>query len=188
MAASDAFLKLLEPVRRRISLLFGRGIIRRTYDDAGIQRLQLDVLAGETRDKVERIQEYGFTSRPKEGSEAVLIFPNGSREFGLVIAVDDRRFRLKNLEEGEVALYTDEGDAIHLKRSGTIEILAAAKVIVKSPAVELGDGTLEKVLNGETFQTFFNSHVHLGNMGAPTSPPTSPSTPMHLSNIVKAAK
>lgn len=188
MAASDALMKLLEPIRRRLSLLIGRGIVRLTYDDAGIQRVQMDLLAGETRDKIERLQEYGLTSRPVVGAEGVVLFPNGSRDYGLLIAVEDRRFRLKPLEEGEVALYTDQGDRIHLKRGGTIEIHAASKVSVVSPAVEIGDGALEKVLNGETFQAFFNSHTHIGNLGAPTSPPSSPSTPSHLSAIVKAAK
>lgn len=188
MAASDFIQTLLEPIRRRIALLIGRGVVRLSYDDAGVQRLQLDLLAGETRDKIERFQEYGLSSRPKSGAEAIVLFPNGSREFGLVVAVEDRRFRLKALEEGEVALYTDEGDSIHLKRSGNIEITAATKVVVKSPAVELGEGSLESLVNGETFQSFFNSHTHTGNLGAPTSPPMSPMNSSHLSQIVKAAK
>jgi phage baseplate assembly protein V len=185
----DVVTRLLEPVSRRIALLVSRGVIRLTKDGgAGNQRLQADLLAGETRDDLERVQEYGFTSRPKSGAEAVVIFPGGSREFGLVIAVDDRRYRLKSLQEGEVALYTDEGDRIHMKRGGLIEIQAASKVVVNSPAVELGTGTLEKALAGETFQSFFNSHTHTSTSpGSPTSPPTSPMTAGQLSSKVKVA-
>lgn len=185
----DDIRKLIEPVSRRISLLVSRGVIRLTKDStAGNQRLQADLLAGETRDDLERVQEYGFTSRPLSGAEAVVIFPGGSREFGLVIAVDDRRYRIKTLEEGEVALYTDEGDKVHLKRGGLIEIQAASKVVVSSPLVELGAGTLEKAINGEAFQTFFNSHVHTSTpSGSPTTPPTSPMTSGQLSTKVKVA-
>lgn len=185
----DSVIQLLEPLSRRISLLVARGVIRLTKDGgAGNQRLQADLLAGETRDDLERVQEYGFTSRPKSGSEAVVIFPGGNREFGLVIAVDDRRYRLKSLQEGEVALYTDEGDRVHLKRGGLIEIQAASKVVVNSPSVELGSGTLEKAINGEAFQTFFNSHTHTSaSSGAPTSPPISPMTSGQLSSKVKVA-
>ena len=188
MAGIDSVVKLLEPIKRRIALLIGRGIVSLTDDSKGVQRLQMTLLAGETRDKVERLQDYGFTSRPLSGSEAVVLFPNGSREYGLVIAVEDRRYRMKSLEEGEVAIYTDEGDAIHLKRGGTIEITAAAKVVVKTAAVELGDGALEKVVNGETFQAYFNGHKHTGNLGAPTSGPIIPMDSSHLSAVVKAAK
>lgn len=180
--------RLLDPIKRRLNLLVGRGILNLSKDDgSGNQRFQVSLMADEVRDDMERLQEYGFTSRPLAGSEGILLFPGGTREIGYIIAVDDRRYRLKPLEEGEVAIYTDEGDKIHLKRGGTIEILAATKVIVNSPAVELGDGTLEKIVNGEAFQTLFNNHTHTGNLGAPTSPPLSPMTPSHLSATVKAA-
>lgn len=182
----DAIQRLLEPIKRKFYLIIGRGIINLTDDSgSGNQRVQVSLYADEVRDKMERLQEYGFASRPKAGSEAVLLFPGGTREIGFIIATDDRRYRLKPLEEGEVALYTDEGDKIHIKRGGQIEITAASKVVVKSPAIELGEGALEKALNGEAFQTFFNSHTHLGNLGAPTGPPISPSTPSHLSGVVK---
>lgn len=185
----DQLQMLLEPITRRISLLMSRGVVGLSNDSAdGNQRLQASLLANETRDGLERLQEYGLTSRPKSGAEALVLFPNGSREFGLVIAVDDRRYRLKPLEEGEVALYTDEGDKVHLKRGGTIVIQAASKVQVNAPAVELGQGTLEKALNGEAFQSFFNSHTHTSApSGSPTSPPISPSTASHLSAKVKVA-
>jgi len=183
----DALQRLLEPIRRRLALLMGKGIVTLSKEDQGNQRLQVQLLADEVRDDMERLQEYGFTSRPLSGAEAVVLFPNGSRELGLVIAIDDRRYRLQPLEEGEVALYTDEGDKVHMKRGGTIEIVAASMVKVDSPAIELGSGTLEKLVNGEAFQTLFNNHVHTGNLGAPTSPPMNPMTPSHLSQTVKAA-
>ncbi|MBW1784817.1 MAG: phage baseplate assembly protein [Deltaproteobacteria bacterium] len=117
----------------------------------------------------------------------------------IVAAVDDSKkmqllkidllaYRLKSLVEGEVALYTDEGDKSHIKRGGNIEIVAAAKVVVNAPQVDVGDSGLEAVLNGATFQAYFNTHTHVGNAGAPTSPPQVPSDPTHLSVKVKAAK
>lgn len=180
--------KLLEPLKRKLSLIVGRGVIQLTTDETANQRAQASLLAGEVRDGLERFQEYGFTSRPLPGAEAVVLFPGGNREFGLIVAVEDRRYRLKSLAEGEVCLYTDEGDKIHLKRGGLIEIKAASKVVVQSPAVEIGSGSLEKVLNGEAFQTFFNNHRHIGNLGVPTSTPVEASPASHLSGVVKAAK
>jgi len=182
----DQIARIIEPLRRRVSLLISRGLIQLSKDTTPNQRFQVKLMADEVRDNVERVQEYGFTSLPKAGAECVVLFPNGSREFGLMIAVDDRRYRLKTLQEGEVALYTDEGDSIHLKRGGTIEIKSAAKVVVNSPEVEIGSGALEKAIMGESFQSFFNSHVHTSTSpGSPTSPPNAPSTAAHLSTTLK---
>lgn len=182
----DQLSRLLEPIKRRLMLMVGRGLIQLSKDSGPTQRLQVSLMADEVRDNLERVQEYGFTSRPKPGAEAVVLFPGGSRDFGLVIAVDDRRYRLKSLQEGEVALYTDEGDAIHLKRGGTIEIKAASKVIVDSPSIEIGSGALQSALNGESFQALFNSHVHTSSPpGSPTSPPIVPSTAAELSTTLK---
>lgn len=36
--------------------------------------------------------------------------------------MDDRRYRVQALKDGEVVIYTDEGDRIHLKRERTIEV------------------------------------------------------------------
>jgi phage baseplate assembly protein V len=184
----DALLKLLEPIKRRISLLIGRSILLLGDDSgSGNQRFQVSLMAEEIRDDMERFQEYGFTSKPIAGAEGIVLFPGGTREIGYIIATDDRRFRFKPLGEGEVAIYTTLGDRIHLKATGEIEINAMMKVVVNSPSVELGSGSLESLVNGEAFQTLFNNHVHTGNLGAPTSPPMSPMTTSHLSQTVKAA-
>lgn len=167
--------------------MIGRAVISAVDDSKNIQLMKIDLLADETKEGVERFQNYGFTSYPKAGAEGLVLFVGGDRDHGIVVNVDDRRFRLKNLAEGEVALFTDEGDKIHFKRGNVIEIQTQhAKII--SNDVEIGSGVLEKILNGESFQTFFNSHTHVGNMGAPTSPPQLPSDPSHLSTKVKGAK
>jgi hypothetical protein len=64
----------------------------------------------------------------------------------------------------------------------------ATKAVVDAKEIELGKDSLEKALNGETFQKLFNSHTHLGNLGAPTSPPTAPSTTAELSGTLKVSK
>lgn len=95
---------------------------------------------------------------------------------------------------GETVLYstTEAGDVIKvkisLKNDGTLVIDAPTKVQVICDNIELGAGALEKVLNGETFQTRFNGHQHYGNLGAPTSTPIVQSPAGDLSNVVKAKK
>jgi phage baseplate assembly protein V len=96
--------------------------VRLVADSGGLQVLQLGVLDGETRDGVERVQQYGFTSVPLSGAEAVVLFVGGRRDHGLVVAVDDRRYRLRDLAPGEVALYASAGQRMHLKADGSIDV------------------------------------------------------------------
>ncbi|MEQ8605191.1 MAG: phage baseplate assembly protein V [Marivibrio sp.] len=110
--------RLLEPLRRRIALLFGRGVITMVDDQGGIQRVQIQALAGETLDRVERFQEYGLTSRPLSGAMAVFASIAGVRSHSIVLGVEDRRYRLKGMTGGEVALYDDQGQVVYLTRDG----------------------------------------------------------------------
>lgn len=125
----DAVRKLVAPLQRRVALMVGRGVIRLVNDALKAQTVQIDLLAGETLTGVERLQQYGFSSVPLPGAEAVAVFPGGQRHHGIVIAVDDRRYRLAGLQGGEVALYTDEGDHLILKRGNTIEITTQHAVV-----------------------------------------------------------
>lgn len=177
---------MIDPLRVRIMTAISRAVLESIDDTQGIQLVKVSLMAGEVRDNIERMQNYGFTSFPKSGAECACLFVGGNREHGLVVSIDDRRFRLKSLAEGEVALYTDEGDRIHFKRGNEIEIKGATKVIVNSAAIELGDGVLEKILNGEQFRTLYNLHTHQGNLAIPTGPPIVQSPTTNLSTVVKA--
>lgn len=144
--------RVLKPLANRIANLVSRAIVRRVDDSTKWQTVQVDVLNEETRDGVERPQNYGFTSVPLAGAEAVVLFVGGSRAHGLAVAVDDRRHRLKGLQPGEVAVYTDQGDSVVIRRGGTIEVTAATKVTLNAPVVELA-GAMNPVAKGDTLNT-----------------------------------
>ena len=132
-----ALAKLIDPLRRRVQLMVGRCVVTLVSDALKMQGVQISILSDETRDKVERLQNYGFTSNPKPGAEAVVLAVGGTRNHAVVIACDDRRYRLTGLTSGEVAVYTDEGDKIVLKRGNVIEITSTTKVHVVTPLVEI---------------------------------------------------
>lgn len=186
--------KMIEPLKRSIQLTIGRAVLASVKDSTGIQEVKVSLFAGEVKE-MERFQNYGFTSVPLATAEGVCVFVGGNREHGIALAVDDRKFRLKSLPNGAVALYDAFGTKIVLTNNGEVEINAATqvninsatKVKIDSTAVEIGTGTLEKMLKGETFQAFFNSHTHVGNLGVATSPPSSPSTAAQLSQVVKGS-
>lgn len=124
----DQLEKFIAPLKRRVLQTVARALIKTIADDKGLQKLQVELLADEVHSNVDRVQEYGFTSAPLPGAEGVFVAVGGSREHGVIIAIDDRRYRLKNLAPGEVALYTDEGDKIHFKRGKKIEINSGAEI------------------------------------------------------------
>ncbi len=129
--------KLLDPIRRRIRGLVSRAVVSLVNDSLKLQGLQLKVLADETLDNVERFQQYGFTSVPLAGAEAILLCLGGHRDHPVVIAVDDRRHRKANLLPGEVSIYNHLGDTILIKQDRTIEVVAGTRVRVTAPDVEI---------------------------------------------------
>lgn len=176
----DQINKIIDPLRRRTMLMIGRAIIAAIKDDAPHQRAQVSLLAGESRDEVERLAEYGFTSVPLPGAQALSVFVGGERGAGVIIATGDHRYRLKELQPGEVALYTDEGDKIVLKRGKLIEIetntlivKAATKVRFESPRVETTADLIDQVSSGNArtvkgMRDQYNAHTHPGDSGGTT--------------------
>ena len=114
--------RILHPFKVRISNLIAKGVVTRSNDGKKLQSLQLGVLAGESVNDCERFQEYGFTSRPPEGAEAVVLFPDGDRSRGLVVATDDRRTRPKDFEAGEAAMYGPTGTLVKMMADGTVRV------------------------------------------------------------------
>lgn len=112
----------LERYGRKLRNAFARGVLNMVSDGLKMQANQVQLLDGEVLDNAERAQQYGFTSHPQAGAEVFVAFVGGDRGHPVVIAVDDRRYRLQGLKGGEVALYTDEGDSIILKRDNHIEV------------------------------------------------------------------
>jgi phage gp45-like len=174
----SAMQRTLRPLLQRLQLMIGRAVVLLVNDGSKLQGLQVSLLADEVRDQVERFQNYGFTSHPLPGAEAVAASVAGNRDHVLVIAVDDRRYRLTALQQGEVAIYTDEGDKIVLKRGGTIEVTASTKVVLDTPLVQCTGnvtvaGTLTAGVDVVAAGISLVGHVHggvdtgVGNTGAP---------------------
>ena len=102
------FDRLIGPLRRRVLLMIGRAVVRVVDDSLKLQAVQVEGLSGEVLDGIERWQQYGFTSVPHPGAEAIIAALGGQRQHSVVLAVEDRRYRVMGLEQGEVCIYTDE--------------------------------------------------------------------------------
>ncbi len=116
--------KLVAPLWRRVRLIADRAIVTAVTDSFNRQGLQLKVLADEAASDVERFQNYGHTSVPPAGSEAIVLGIGGARAGLVAIAVEDKGVRPKDLEAGDNCLYHLEGHRIILRKNGVIEIEA----------------------------------------------------------------
>lgn len=109
----------LEPLKNRVRLTLGKGVLHLVNDAGPCQTVQATYLVGETRDGMERPQDYGFTSHPLPGMQPFAGFFGGDRSNGFVIAMCDRQYRIE-LRQGEVAIYDDLSQRVHLTRDGIV--------------------------------------------------------------------
>ncbi|MDR9749841.1 phage baseplate assembly protein V [Pseudomonas sp. SZMC_28357] len=164
---NDGFREL----RDRMMMVFGRGVLRGVTDTGPRQQVQVELLKDELRDGLEHMQNYGFTSHPLGGDVAVA-FTGGNREQGIVLVIDDRRYRIPLLA-GEVAIYDDLGNKIELLRE-MVKVTAVQHAEVVAPTIKLV-GEVEIIGNITTTGTITNNgkridstHTHTsGGAGVP---------------------
>lgn len=134
----------LREIGNRVMMMVARGVLRAVKDDGGRQQLQVEFLKDELRDGVERMQNYGFTSHPL-GGDVAAVFLGGNREKGIVLVVDDRRYRL-SLKPGEVALNDDLGNRVELLRD-MLKVTAVQHLEAIAPTMKIvADVSIEGAL------------------------------------------
>ena len=139
----------LKEMGNRVMMMFARGVLRAVTDTGPRQQVQVELLKDELRDGLEHMQNYGFTSHPQGGDVAVA-FLGGNREQGIVLVVDDRRYRIPLLA-GEVAIYDDLGNKIELLRE-MVKVTAVQHLEAQAPTIKL-IGDLEVIGNITTTGT-----------------------------------
>lgn len=160
--------RLLEPLSTRLSNLVARATLARVDDTKKGQRVQLTVLDGEVKNDVERLQPYGLTTVPLKDAEALVLFPGGRRDGGVVIAIGDRRYRLTGLADGSVALHNHTGSRILLKPNGEVEVTPSQGQATKFVGNVEVSGTLTAQTDVVGGGKSLKNHSH--SAGALTSP------------------
>lgn len=128
--------------------MLAKAVIRKIFDNSGRQAAQVEVTKGELIDDVERMQDYGFTSNPPAaGTDALMMFFGGDRSQGIIVRMENRSFRLKSLESGEVAMFDDLGNVFKLGRE-QVDVTAVTKLVVTAPVVEVVAQTSALIQSG----------------------------------------
>jgi phage baseplate assembly protein V len=189
----DHVFSSLERLFRRVMLMIGRGRLTTGQDDGPVQRHQVRLGALEVRDNTPRLAEYGFTSMPPPGSDAVLVFIGGDRSNGVMIATGHQASRLKRLQPGEAALYDNLGQRVFLTRKGVViegaglpvairntpevTLKADAKVRIEAPVLECTGQIIDQCDSGGRnmahMREVYDAHTHDGveRGGSQTQPP-----------------
>ncbi|ARU30906.1 hypothetical protein CAP31_03910 [Sulfuriferula sp. AH1] len=119
-----------------------RGVLTLVKSGGAVQLVQLDGLAGEQLQDAELFQHYGYTSNPPAGTMAIVLPIGGKTAHGIIVATEHGSYRLQNLQSGEVAIYTDEGDSIVLKRGRLIEATTQTFTLNAGVAINLNAPTI----------------------------------------------
>jgi phage baseplate assembly protein V len=162
----------LNRLARRILLMMARGTITLVDDTQSVQKLQVRLSPIELIPDVPRYAEYGFTSNPPEGSQALIAFKNGARNDGFVIATSNAKYRITALASGEVAIHGNNGQSVYLSASGIIvngggnpiTLTNAPEVIADTPLLKCKGDILDNYeTNTRTvagMRQVANSHTH----------------------------
>ena len=149
--------RLLTPLKRRLQLLVDRAVLRIVTDSSERQQLQIQTQIGDTNSDVDRWQNYGHTSVPPLGAEAITLSVGGSRSNLVVICAEDKSVRLKDLDVGDSALYHLEGHFFKLTKDKRGQ-LVADEITIKVKRANIS-ATEEVVIN--TPSTRFEGDVHI---------------------------
>lgn len=186
-ALARAVRTLTAPIENRVLLMIGRGVLHALGDAEGDHlRVKHGAFADETLEDREVFHDYGFTAKPHQGAEVLFACLSGNRSRSVVIRIADRRYRLADLKDGEVAIFDDQGQTVHLTRDGIVIkgagqpviITDAPKVRAETPLLECTGDIKDRCDSPDgrslrEMRSTFKDHVHPENdNGGPTDPPT----------------
>ena len=170
-------MRALAAITRRLRNVLRLGVLLRS-DDTGAVRLLQAQIGDETLTDIAHIEPYGFTSRAKTKAALVLAALKGNPAHTVCLNTGGGTYRLTELAEGEVALYDDLGNVVHLMRD-KIRVNAVTALDATAPVFNLtGDVNItgNTVFTGSVTangKAVDNTHTHSGVLagGANTGVP-----------------
>jgi len=142
-----------------------RRALMRGLKDGGVQKVRVEVFDDQTRDGVERWQDYGFAGNPGDG-QGLVIEAGGHT----VVLRMDRAGERPQLDAYEVAVWHKDGHHVILKAGRQVEVVADQVTVKANMRVE-GDIDCTGTVNGAVDVTFAGisgkAHRHGGVESGP---------------------
>lgn len=118
-------MNIISEIVEKLRVMIGRCVITASSYDSDELKVDVELLVGEKRRKLEFMQQYGLISRPMGDVSGVALFVGGKRSNGLVVACNGEEKKMqKRLEPGEVCLLSPHGQQIFLKKDGSVSIVS----------------------------------------------------------------
>ncbi|MTD32418.1 phage baseplate assembly protein V [Paludibacterium denitrificans] len=121
---------------QKLRLMVARGIVNLVNDAGGLQMLQISALDGETRDEVERVQNFGHTGNPPMAATPIMVAVAGSRDHLVAVAVDHEDSRPKGLQPGESATYNAFGVLFKYDQDGNATLTCKNLIVDASEGIQ----------------------------------------------------
>jgi phage baseplate assembly protein V len=151
--------RLIAPLARRVAMTVSRGVVRIVYDAFKMQCVQVELVTDELQDNIEHFQEYGYTSHSLAGAEALFVSVGGNRGHGIIACITDRRYRPRDLGEGDVCLFTTAGERVYLDATADLVHLGARS---GTAFVALATTTESRL---SALESWAKNHIHVCGTG-----------------------
>lgn len=144
--------RVLSPITNRIQLMISKCKLNIVDDTSNTQTGQIEAFHNEIHNDAQVWQQFGITSVPPSGSEAIALFLGGERKNPIVISTENKALRVRNLKSGEVCLYSSGKSKITLKEDDSIEIYSETISIKnkENELIELLEKLCDALLNATT--------------------------------------
>lgn len=165
----------------RTMLTVRRGRISLVDDSGAVQKVQLAPSGLETRDNLPRLAEYGLTSNPPVGTDALIVNVGGDTSNGAVVGTNHQETRPTGLQPGETMLFNGpagtslylangqivlnaNGQPVNVNGATVVTITAATEIIADTPLFKCKGDILDNYeTNTRTMagmRTVANGHTH----------------------------
>ena len=138
------FSRLMKPRDDRLNNLSRLGKVL-MMKAGNTQSAQVQTANNEIADNVKFIEAYGFTAKPKQNSECILLNIQGNPGNVVALVIGNRELRFKKLNDGEVAMYDDSGNLLHFKNGGIIDFKAPENMNQTAQTINISGTTAVNV-------------------------------------------
>lgn len=118
-----------------------------------------------------------------DNGDLSLIINNGEEQ-KIELLEESKTIKISN--SSQIVTIDGNSGEIKIESDKTFKIVASSECTIDSPKINLGNGAVESLVLGTAFKTYFDTHTHTGNLGAPTTPPLVPMPPNTLSTQNKS--